>query len=85
MGKFKPNQITAIFVMLCSFLYVAYDFIAFSLWGGEATISYVFNSYAWSHPVGLFLTAFVCGGLTVHFLRWAPLERQVNDNRDEKQ
>jgi succinate dehydrogenase hydrophobic anchor subunit len=78
--NFKPNQITAILIVFGGIFFVLYDMFAFYFFTPEDTISYVVNEWAWANPLGIFIAGCVLGGLTVHFLSWAPLEKQVNKN-----
>lgn len=76
---FKPNQITAIFIVFGGLITILYDIFALYFLGSESTISYVINKWAYKSPLGVFIAGMVLGGLIVHFLKWAPLEEQVKD------
>ena len=75
--KFKSNQITAIFLIFGAILTIVYDIYALFFLGADNTISYVINDWSYSSPLGTWLFGFVSGGLVVHFLKWAPLEKQI--------
>jgi uncharacterized integral membrane protein len=85
MKEFKPNQITAIILIFGGLFFIFYDVFALYFWGGEATISYVVNVWAWASPLGVFICGAIVGGLAVHFLKWAPLEKQVKDDPTDAQ
>lgn len=76
----KPNQLTAIAFVLGCFILVAYDVLALVFWGADSTISVVLNKYAYftAHPLMMFLSGCVAGGLVVHFLGWSPKEEQTH-------
>lgn len=81
--NFKPNQITAIILIFGGLFFIFYDIFALYFFGGENTISYVINEWSWSSPLGTFIAGMVCGGLIVHFLKWSPLDKQVNKENNE--
>jgi hypothetical protein len=74
---FKPRQFTAMVLVFASLLLVSWDVFSYFYFGPDSTISVVVNDYAWGSPLGIFLTGFAVGALMVHFLKWAPLEKQL--------
>jgi uncharacterized integral membrane protein len=80
--SFKPNQITAIVLIFGGLFFIFYDIFALYFFGADNTISYVVNVWGWSSPLGIFIAGVVCGGLAVHFLKWAPMEKQIRE-KDE--
>ncbi len=81
--NFKPNQITAIVIVFGGLLFILYDLFALFIFNEEATISYVVNQWAWSSPLAVYIAGVVTGGLAVHFLAWAPLEKQVERKNEQ--
>lgn len=80
---FKPNQITAIVIIFGGLFFVLFDVFALFFWGSESTISYVINVWGWNSPLGVFIAGAVFGGLIVHFLAWAPTDKQTRKKKDE--
>lgn len=59
--------------VLTAVLIVLADVVLWVIGGREATISRAVQSWGWSaHPIVMFASGAVCGGLVVHLLGWRP-------------
>jgi hypothetical protein len=82
---FTFKQITAIIIVFGGLMLVFYDIFALFVLGADNTISAVINQWAFqAPPLLVFVAGSVFGGLAVHFLGWAPLEKMIKKDDNEK-